>query len=554
MSELKIPPGLKVPPLTRLTKKRLYIPTVDVSENPFCQDRQLTDAVAKIQCKPQMVVDVEVALAKKELKSDLPTSVFAPAKEVMQRNRNSLFGTAEGAQYMLKTATEKAVAERIAKGEDPNGEDDGPGVYVPDPNDLFAPPDKSYFPDPFEVAAGLSTKVPPLKDVSHPTSFGHRPKSASRHFDPLTMNATRFRGSSKNLPCAGLLSASDLHKMLKHGQDAVGMGPSPAERGEAPLPGSVDYVETTNLETQIEGQLQDQQEEQMQLENALSSQSATRVDPDVEGGQPSDRAAVTNSTLDPSTQASSVMFSTSSSDGSGIALNAEVTQRTTGQTILERTAPLGLVRAPDWMGGVFSIGMGKSLFNKTEIEKIAIRKKKKLRKLRKKHRAGRPKWHGKVYRPPPERAFRSALAEDDAALMTSKEKIQKYARLSGGVLSMPTCEARQEQDMRERNDVQSKLVRQSKVAKARREYTRNSSALHSSTPRIKHKHDIEEIIMEVERRMQVEALRQEEEGGGEEEEEDAVVGVGEGMIEGDGGVHGVGDFEEDGSAGNLSTI
>ena len=94
---VQIPPGLKVPPLTRLTKKRLYIPKVDVSENPFCQERQLTDAVAKIQCKPQMVVDVEVALAKKELKSDLPTSVFAPPKEVMSRQRNKLFGTVEGA-------------------------------------------------------------------------------------------------------------------------------------------------------------------------------------------------------------------------------------------------------------------------------------------------------------------------------------------------------------------------------------------------------------------------------------------------------------------------
>ena len=53
------------------------------------------------------------------------------------------------------------------------------------------------------------------------------------------MSANRFGRSAKNLPCAGLLSASDLHRMLKHGQDVVGMGPSPAERGEAPLGSSV---------------------------------------------------------------------------------------------------------------------------------------------------------------------------------------------------------------------------------------------------------------------------------------------------------------------------
>ena len=120
------------------------------------------------------VVDVEVALAKKELKSDLPTSVFAPPKEVMSRQRNKLFGTVEGAAYLAKTSAATKAKERSAQGAVDGEEDDGPGVFVPDPNDLFAPPDKTYFPDPFEVAAGLSTKMPVLKDVSHPTTFGHR--------------------------------------------------------------------------------------------------------------------------------------------------------------------------------------------------------------------------------------------------------------------------------------------------------------------------------------------------------------------------------------------
>ena len=188
-------------------------------------------------------------------------------------------------------------------------------------------------------------------------------------------------------------------------------------------------------------------------------------------------------------------------------------------TIMERTAPPGLIKAPVWMGGVFSVGMGKSLFHKTETEKLARKKKKRLRKLQKKHRAGRPSWQGKVYFPPPQRAFKSALAEDDASMMTSKDKLRKFARLSGGVLPMPTCKARQVEDERQRNDTQARLLRQSKQLALTREYARNSGAIHSSTPRTKFKHDVEEIMREVERRMEDEALRaEEEEEEGEDEE------------------------------------
>ena len=533
-----IPPGLKVPPLTRLTKKRLFIPTVDVSENPFCQDRQLTDAVAKIQCKPQMVVDVEVALAKRELKSDLPTSVFAPPRDVMARKQNALFGTIEGATYLANTQAEKAAMERRARGDD-GADDDGPGVFVPDPNDLFAPPDKTYFPDPFEVAADLTTKMPALKDVSHPTTFGHRPRSASRHFDPLTMSANRFGRSAKNLPCAGLLSASDLHRMLKHGQDVVGMGPSPAERGEAPLGSSVLQSSQSSHPVggsteEVEGSDTLRRQNQSLLEQSSAPGGAVAHTRHigsgggaVPGGNTTLDGSSTIMTVTSGTTGTSAMDTTgdslASSDGNGISVRAEITRRTTGMTIMERTAPPGLVKAPEWMGGVFSVGMGKSLFHKTETEKLASKKEKRLRKLRKKHRAGRPNWHGKVYFPPPQRAFKSALAEDDASLMTSKDKLRKYARLSGGVLPMPTCKARQVEDERQRSDTQARLIRQSKKLDLTREYARNSGSIHSRTPRVKFKHDVEEIMREVERRMENEALRaeeeEEEEGGGEELED-----------------------------------
>ena len=216
--------------------------------------------------------------------------------------------------------------------------------------------------------------------------------------------------------------------------------------------------------------------------------------------------------------ASAAADSTASSDGSGTILRAEIAERTTGTTMMERTAPPGLVIAPDWMGGVYSIGMGKSLFHKTETEKLQLKKKRRLRKLKKKHRAGRPKWKGEVYFPPPQRAFRSALAEDDAKLMTSKDKLRKYARLSGGVLPYPTCKARQLEDDRQRYDTEGKLIRQSKKLPLARAYSRNSGVVHSSTPRVKFKHNMEEILQEVERRMEEEALHAEE-----EEEEEALL-------------------------------
>ena len=102
--------------------------------------------------------------------------------------------------------------------------------------------------------------------------------------------------------------------------------------------------------------------------------------------------------------------------------------------------------------------------------------------------------------------------------MTSKDKLRKYARLSGGVLPYPTCKARQVEDDRQRHDTEGKLIRQSKKLPLARAYSRNSGVVHSSTPRVKFKHNMEEILQEVERRMEEEALHAEE-----EEEEEALL-------------------------------
>lgn len=488
-----VPKGLTVPPLTRLTRKRLYIPQVDVSINPFAQERQLTDKVMSIQRKPQMVVDVEVALAKLDSKSLLPTSVFAPSKDPLTRSRNRLFGTTEGAEYIISTMKQPSTEEKFTE--------DGPGVFVPDPNDIFKPPDKSYFPDPFKVATSLVTKPPPLRDPGKATTFGHRPRSASRHFDPLTMSASRFKKSAKNLPQAGLLTASDLHKMLKHGMDVVGMGPSPAEQGKAPLTNSTIHTEG-NGSTANSGS---------------NSGSATNASLDSTNGTTITGNMISTDAA-PATMVS-VMDGGQSNLGDSIDLmmEPEVTKRTNAMTIMEREAPVGLVKAPDWMGGVFSTGMGKSLFNKTETERLEAKKRRSLKKRAKKFRNGRPSFISKIYHPPPQRAFRSQLQEDDFSLMTSKEKLTRFSKSVNP--TMPTCELRQKIDSSLKMDSLNRILKRKKEG-SRREYTKGG--IGSTTPRKRFDHNIYEIEKEVENRMKRELLleerRQEEEGGEEVEE------------------------------------
>jgi hypothetical protein len=513
-NHVPIPKGLSVPPLTRLTRKRLYIPQVDVSLNPFAQERQLTDKVMSIQRKPQMVVDCEVLLAKLDNKPLLPTSVFAPAKDVLTRSRNSLFGTVEGAEYILSQR------QSTLKDDSTFADEDGPGIFVPDPNDIFAPPDKTYFPDPFEVATNLVTKPPPMKDTTKPTTFGHRPRSASRHFDPLTMNANRFRKSANHLPQAGLLTASDLHKMLKHGMDVVGMGPSPAEQGKAPLPGST----TTTSSSQS------------------TLKDTNNVTGNVTGTTTVNTTTTTNAATGPlgnnMTGGLSTLDGQSTlGDSIDLMMAPEVTQRTTAMTVMEREAPMGLVQAPQWMGGVYSTGMGKSLFNKTETQLMEKKKRRRKKKKEKKYLNGRPLFSTKIFHPPPQRAFRSQLQEDDFSMRTSKEKLSRFATLSGGNPKMNTCELRQKIDERLKNDSMNRILKRKQEGTCR-EYSK--SGVGSTTPRKRFSHDIAEIEKEVERRMERELrVQQREEEEAEEAEEELEDGGG-----GEGGERMVGDSQQ----------
>ena len=525
-----IPRGLKVPPLTRITRKRTFIPSIDLHENPFAQERQLSDMVASANCKPPMVVEAEVRLAKLEknlINQSLPKSVFAPQREILQRKKNSLFGTHQGMKYLMEEAQKKLLTTGAVTGvegglvEDRESLDgNGAGTFLPNPDDFFKPPDKSYFPDPFEVATSLETKPPPATETQgKPTTFGHRPRSASRHFDPLTMRANRFSSkSNKRLPTVGLLSSTDLHRMLK-GEDVVGMGPSPAERGEAPLT-SKKKADHGGMEVKA-------------LADGPSAMASTAQSAIVDGPQLQAGLSMTASGAVEGRDGGSTGTAAVTSESLGAAstqMAPEITRRTNGRTILEREAPPGLVRAPDWMGGLYSPGLGRSLFRKTKLEKIAEKKARVEKRLKKKHLSGREPWKGNVYRPPPQRAFRSQLMEDSANMTASKDRISKFARLSAGVLPMPTCDARQQEDLRRSNDFSGRVIQTMKRAPAQRKYIggRRGKTHSSSTPRLRHKHDIDEIMREVERRVAREQLLR------DQEEEDEIWSQ-DSYEEGDGG-------------------
>ena len=174
--------GRAQPPMTLLAKRRMYVPKVDLDENPFCQDRQIADQFSVMHTKPRMVAEVEVALRLKGPGSEeLPESVFAPHPEVLKRRRNPLYGTAALAEKVAQEMSRRSGGEI----------GDGSTLMLPGLTEVER---KTYFPDPIEVATNLKTKpLNPNVGPGRAVSYGHRPSSASRHFDPLTTSASRIQ-------------------------------------------------------------------------------------------------------------------------------------------------------------------------------------------------------------------------------------------------------------------------------------------------------------------------------------------------------------------------
>ena len=148
------------------------------------------------------------------------------------------------------------------------------------------------------------------------------------------------------------------------------------------------------------------------------------------------------------------------------------------------------IKAPAWLGGVYAVGGGRSLFNG--------RKEDKGFKIKLEKDNDDDKWDNKIYYPPPQRAFKSALLEDDVSSTSTKQKISKYTKLSAGAIITPVCEERQFTDMLEARDIESRIMKSANTNKNQRVYQKNG-VISSLTPRKTFSHDINEIQRTVRR-------------------------------------------------------
>ena len=175
---------------------------------------------------------------------------------------------------------------------------------------------------------------------------------------------------------------------------------------------------------------------------------------------------------------------------------------------MNATAPHDVAVPPAWLGGTFAIGHGRPLFHekKKNIRRQGRRKKVSSARLENKS------WVNRVWKPPPQRAFKSDMLADQVAFNTASSLNSRYTKISAGIGITPVCEQRQADDLSESRDLKKRLYKNR--ATIRRHYLKASSRglrIRSTSPRMRFKHDIEEIMEEVEWRLREEERRAREE-------------------------------------------
>ena len=184
--------------------------------------------------------------------------------------------------------------------------------------------------------------------------------------------------------------------------------------------------------------------------------------------------------------------------GAGISIGRSLSQGSF-EMRMETNAPHDVAVPPAWMGGTFAIGHGKPLF------------------FQKKSHAQNRKG-GKI---PPmlsqiDSLLRiacgshrhSALSKvtcfaDAVAFNTASSLNARFKKISAGIMVTPVCEQRQTDDLAETRDLKKRMYK-SRPQVATRHYLK--SRIRSSSPRMRFRHDIDEIMKEVEWRINEEKL------------------------------------------------
>lgn len=356
-------------------------------------------------------------------------------------------------------------------------------------------------------------------------SFGHRPGSASRLFDPLSMTVLRKEVKNRKLPKVGLFDSRDLRKMLSK--------PSGATRRQG----------------------------SRSMSRAKSTGSMIRMDLnmssiiDEQGEQPAHGHGRSVSPIFNRT-ASASNFSFAPTPSS---FNA------TGNAGLE------VVQGPAWLGGSFTVGTGKSMFEKVDgsdvgqylqnithhpcktsfitnqnvgismdesrgVNMSALKRETETQKLRRERG-----WQSKTSQLVIDRSGtglisasagnRQASQLRESENVSSRVRLLKYRKKAVGINICPFASKRHATDVSIRSNLQKRILepcnRGTKLSK--RAYIRPIAG--AGTPAsvlLRDKvHDIDEILRELDRRDQEAAwiaeqdlLAGEEEGGEDEEEKE----------------------------------
>lgn len=461
-------------PMTRTKKKRTRVLRLpDPILNPFCADRQIEDIYHEMTSKPKMIQDLDIKPPPVDSKHILPSSVFAPHKDLLQRRwaGQKISDVPEGLSHMVGSAMSHGVEkeDEVEAWQIPGQEDDKREEYKPP-----------------EIEEKFVRRVPKVE--ARVITFGHRPSSASRHFDPLTLNTStvQYKKKGKKIPRVGLLSSSDLHKML--GSAAAKYRFQKEFENADDETSSIIYSSNDNVDNNRRKNNNNRNLNLSQSTPALNdNNSNNNVAPPMQTPK-----------LDGSSQQMSLAIGVSTpiiNDNNNSNMSQNLKNSNSGMITstpksLVNPHEFEAIKAPAWLGGVYAVGGGRSLFNGRKEDKgFKI-------KLEKDNDDG--KWDNKIYYPPPQRAFKSALMEDELGATSTKEKISKYTKLSAGAIITPVCEERQFTDMLEARDIESRIMKSANTNKSVRVYQRNG-VISSLTPRKTFSHDINEIQRTIKR-------------------------------------------------------
>lgn len=468
-------------PMTRLKKKRTRILRLpDPDENPFCADRQIEDIFTAMIAKPKMVQDLDSKPPPQDPQKILPTSVFAPERQVLERRwaGQKISDVPDSLSHVIGSALSYGA---------PKENDDGTGAWTlpgqsEEEREEYKPP---------EVEEQVVRKVPKV-DARH-MSFGHRPSSASRHFDPLTMTSGpyQYKKKGKRMPRVGLLSSNDLYAML--GQAAADY------RFQKTLNSTHSSVVDNMIDNTMMTRENTMDDSEIESRSQITSRAKTVNFP----AKSSSRGALQSSSQQmslatgmPTPGGFSEYNSVSSTTklGGSASTPMLVNASSTMNSVINPNV-FEPVKAPAWLGGVYAVGGGRSLFDGVKED----RKKTSISKGLPTGTKGatwsqleKPNFDNKIFYPPPQRAFKSALLADDVASTSSKDRIRRYTKLSAGAIITPVCEERQYSDMLEARDIETRIFKSAGTEQKIRVYQRNTG-IHSLTPRKTFSHDMNEI-------------------------------------------------------------